>query len=190
MFVWHVNKLGAPRVFSLFARVSSGSCQITDRRVISMRSYGGNYAATGLCLAKVHLWSQWDAALSDVSLGATESAIWQQAQVSDNQLVAAVMEFDVVLTATATLYLRTTVASGSGAPGPWDQIPAVDPGQHVRGYWPFRQLTMPGGTIDVKALQGDPPIRTIQVAADGGPEIAAFAQYPGDTYGTERGNRG
>jgi hypothetical protein len=41
-----------------------------------------------------------------------------------------------------------------------------------------------------KALQGDPPVRVIQCVADGGPEITAFGQTSGDTYGTDRGNKG
>jgi len=188
VFVWHVNQMGGSRVFSLFARVASGSGQVSDRRIVGLRST--NYPATGLCLAKVHLWAQWDAALSQVSLGESEAAIWQQAQVANNQLIGAVMEFDVVLTAAATLCMRTTVASGAPPPGNWDEMPAYDPGQHVRGYWPFSQLTLSGGSIDVKAVEGAPPTRVVQAVAAGGPEIAAFAKSSGDTYGTVRGNRG
>lgn len=188
VFVWHANQMGGTRVFSLFGRLASGSGQVQDRRIVSLRST--NYPPTGLCLAKVHLWSEWDAAVGDLSLGQTEVAIWQQTGVSNNQLVGAVMEFDVVLSGSATLRLRTTVASGPDAPGSWNQTPAFDPGAHVRGYWPFSRLTMAAGAFDAKALQGDPPIRIIQCVAAGGPELTAFAQTSGDNYGTIRGNRG
>ena len=100
------------------------------------------------------------------------------------------MEFDIVLTAAGTLRLRTTVNTGSGAPGAWDQTPAFDPGHHVRGWWSFSELTMSGGSFDAKALQGDPPTRIIQCVASGGPENTAFARTSGDTFGTDRGNRG
>lgn len=187
-FVWHVNKMGGTRVFSLFGRLASGSGAIVDRRIISQT--GTNYPPIGLCLAKVHLWGEWDSALDDLSLSQTEVAIWQQTGVSNNQLVAAVMEFDVVLSGAATINLRTTVATGTGAPGSWDQTPAFDPSHHVRGYWTFSRLTMDAGTFDARALQGDPPVRIIQCIADGGPEITAFGRTSGDTYGTDRGNKG
>lgn len=49
---------------------------------------------------------------------------------------------------------------------------------------------MLGGSIDLKPGPGVPPQRIIQCVAAGGPELTAYAQTAGDTYGTLRGNRG
>lgn len=100
------------------------------------------------------------------------------------------MEFNVELASAGTLCLRTTVSTGTGAPGAWNQEPAFDPTVHVRGYWPFSELTMDGGSVDVKAVQGPPTRRIIEAVATGGPELAAFARTTGDEHGTPRGNRG
>ena len=187
VYVWHLNSQGGPRYFSLFGRLSAGTGTVSDRRVDSQ--VATIYPPVGLCLAKVHLWDQWDPALANVNLSTSETAIWQHS-VATGSLIGAVMEFDVDVSSQATLYLRTTVSSLTAAPGPWNQAVADDPGTHVRGYWPFSELTMACGLIDVKAVLGATASLIIEAVENGGPEITKFAKTAADTHGTTRGNRG
>lgn len=187
-FIWHVNALGSSRYLSLFARASSGTVTVSSRQYAER--HDSSYAAAGICIAKVHLYDQWDSISGSQSVSQSEVAVWQSQSTSNGQLVGAVVQFTVTSDHDFTLCLRSAISTGTGAPGSWDEEPAADPGQHVRGWWPFSTLTTAAGTIDVKPPQsGDTTVR-VEVCDAGNTEFSTFAQTQGDAFGTERGNKG
>lgn len=170
LFLWHLNATGEDVSFSLRGKVDQGVVGITDLK--QEVAVSNNLQSSGLCLSKVQLYQTFTLPfppLPGLLLGTTETPLWTSPSVPDGKLCGAIVQF--LVSGTGVLRLRTTLNASSSPIGQWDQTPAVpedDPPPHVRGWWPYSEALMPGGTLDV--VIGGGQTRSVAVCRSGGPE--------------------
>ncbi|MCH8275176.1 MAG: hypothetical protein IH851_10335 [Armatimonadetes bacterium] len=211
LFLWHVNATGSQKYFHIVLRMLEG----TPAEVVEHRSEFGiqdPISATGICLAKVHLFggTNWvNRPGGDIPTnGELGLPLGGYEVVEDgpqgNGFIGAIHEFKVRKTGQAPpeqnekIELRTVIS-----PSPTDfGLPSLQPlswqpEKHIRGSWAYSDILVESavGAIDVNA--GPFPRTSFRIAqVPDGKDYVLFKKrglsdpWGDDTWGTALGNRG
>lgn len=190
VFTWHLNSSGSTLYFQLALSVSTGFGTIyNQKRQLGVAA--GSYVATGLCLSKAQLYGTLDPfVIGSQTLSTSENMLWN-IPVQNNELIACVTEFSVVVATAANLQVRSSVSNSASLGGSWQEDPAASTDNHVRGCWQYSSASFAGGTYDVKPILHSNP-RYLSVCEKTGPEHGsnAFGESSGATWVSPGGNVG
>lgn len=215
LLLWHLNASSATKYFKIVLRLKTLAADIPSASVSDHRSefrVQQDIAATGVCLAKVHLFggNNWvsrnggtipadgtDFDLPTGQNGASPNS-YEVAKAGglNNGFIGAVHEFEVALDEATTelveLEIRTVVTDSESNNGPHSLEPiSYYKEDHIRGRWPYSDIEVASdeGEVDFINPTGRIAFRISQVTPPG-KDYAMFTKQVGDEFGTSKGNRG
>ena len=209
MYLWHENRTAATRTFRIRIRLASGTAKLRDIRHYAEISTA-DYLIVGRNLSCVYRYGNFNAAALPDEVGTGFAQIWT-ANVLDGRLVACVAEFTVETPSAPTTLVVQTCCDNGMPPGDVNPVPPVNqyrpdenpprlPHTHIRGWWPYSEVTFPVNQIlsaDPESL--GPPIEcgVVELTQPDGPtppelEASAFGHRGDgeDPFGTPSGNKG
>lgn len=178
----------------LMLRMASGTGAFGSHRGI-IASTGG-LADRGTCLARSHLFQQWDELVpSSGSVSASNNFLVHSHPLRDGVQVTAIHEFEVTGNAGQVLWLATCVSPDMTLPS-WHRDLVLPADRHIRGSWPMTNLKVGAGSLDVNPAFPIGARQCMFVCRRGGLDQSLFARRDWtsengpDEFGSEEGNTG
>ncbi|KOP64848.1 hypothetical protein AMS62_06000 [Bacillus sp. FJAT-18019] len=143
VYVWHVNKTGAPMKFGVTIG-NAGSSPITVSNLQHCVDITTNYIAHGQCTAAALVGSSLTGdTIIDTSVAAGKVGLIQEWTVPNDQMVGGVLEFQISSSAAMSYKVRTVASTSTSTNLRTIQHskPANKNSEHPRGSWPFSNIT-------------------------------------------------
>jgi len=188
LYVWHEADpaVNTDCTFGFEVRMMDGQATIKNIAQITLTGDIANLKVAGMCLAKAQLFGSLDPVRRTYSVGPDPVMLWSHT-VAPSKVAGAVYEFDVEVLGVGTLDVRT-YATRSDETGSFDD-PVVPVNQHVRGWWPYSEITV--AAVRKFNPQVESPL-PVSVCESLGPEHApdAFGKLSGTSHQYDRANKG
>ncbi|MFB4321607.1 hypothetical protein RB298_04615 [Priestia sp. BR_2] len=142
VYVWHVNKTGAPMKFGVTIG-NAGASPITVSNLQHCVALTTNYIGQGQCTAASLVGSSLTSdTIIDTSVAAGKVGLIQEWTVPKDQIVGGALEFQISSSAAMSYKVRTVASTNTTTNLRTIQNGPANPNSdHPRGSWPFSNIT-------------------------------------------------